>query len=144
MPDEVSWELSALGHGLSTFCFSVQPDRPGAWTARADGVGTTWAIAKGAAGCCLVSGGAQNPIESDQAFGLQGGFGEVNLWEGDVFQSRLRTRAEWERDLFAQRDELAETITRVRPGGLRWNGRMSDSEVEAEYRRLRVKKVDGT
>lgn len=105
MPDEYSFEIPALSHGLSTFCFSVRPSTLGSMVATADGGTTTWAIAAGAPGCSLVSGGRQNPVVYD-AYELRVGNHAVPVWldEGDA--SAVRPRVAWERDLRVARDAL--------------------------------------
>jgi hypothetical protein len=114
MPDEESYEVPALGHGLSTFCWSLNVESPDSVVATAHGLpGFTWSIAQGPDGCSIVTGGQQNPIKYD-AYDLESAFGSVPVWNGDVGDAKPRSREEWERDLWAHRDSLADAFALLR------------------------------
>jgi hypothetical protein len=114
MPDEESYEVPALGHGLSTFCWSLKVEPPESVIGTAHGLpGFTWSIAEGPDGCSIVTGGQQNPIKYD-TYELETAFGSVPVWEGDVAESKPRSRDEWERDLRAHRDSLADAFALLR------------------------------
>jgi len=76
-PDEVSWESAAIGHGLSTFCFSLRAASPGSDIATAGGTGIkTWTPFVGAEGCSIATAAAQNPIV--YSHGLRTCFSSLN------------------------------------------------------------------
>lgn len=111
MPDELSLEIPLLGHGLSTFCFSVRPIAPGSMMASAAGQPRTWGIAAGADGCSLVSGGQQNPVVYDTYELRVAGVG-IPVYDGDAADAAPRGRNEWEQDLTRARDAARETLER--------------------------------
>ncbi len=119
MPDELSLEVPVLGHGLSTFCFSVRPVAPGSMIASGSGVGVTWGIAAGAEGCALVSGGRQNPIVYD-AYELRVAGAVIPVYDGDDCTASPRSRSEWEADLHVARDGARALFARLRLG-LSWS-----------------------
>lgn len=116
MPDEESFELPSIGHGLSTFCWSLQPLSSGSLVATAHGMpGLTWSIAAGPQGCSFVTGGLQNPIKYDD-YELQIAGGRVPVYVDDESMG-VRSREDWERDLRAHRDKLRDAIGYLHPGG---------------------------
>jgi hypothetical protein len=62
-PDEVSWESPALGHGVSTYCFSLREASIGSEIGVAGRSGIkTWSTYAGPEGCSIATAAAQNPI----------------------------------------------------------------------------------
>lgn len=66
MHDEYAIEDPSIGHGLFTYCFSVQAVVLGSFGARAilpdNSFGPALAIAAGGRGCSFLSAGSQNPV----------------------------------------------------------------------------------
>lgn len=112
MPDELAWEVPVLGHGLSTFCFSVRPQAPGSMVATADGMTTTWGIAAGPEGCSLVTSGQQNPVVYD-AYELRVARTPINVWDGEPHRSPLRSHEAWRADLVAARNRLRQGLAQA-------------------------------
>jgi hypothetical protein len=116
MPDEESFELPSLGHGLSTFCWSLQPMNSNSLVATAHGMpGLTWSIAAGPQGCSFVTGGMQNPIKYDD-YQLETANGAVPVYT-DENLDEPRSRDEWERDLRNHRDRLRDALGYLHSGG---------------------------
>jgi len=62
-PDEASWESPALGHGLSTYCFSLREAAVGSEIGVAGrNEIRTWSTYAGPHGCSIATAAAQNPI----------------------------------------------------------------------------------
>lgn len=117
MPDEYSFEIPVLGHGLATFCFSVKPLTLGSMVASADRMPVTWAVAAGARGCSIVSGGQQNPMVYDN-YELEVANQSIPVWSGEPVEAP-RPRSEWEADIFRLRDEVVQAVGRL--GGFGMN-----------------------
>lgn len=116
MPDEISYELPALGHGLSTFCWSVRPLNSDSLVATAHNMpGLAWSIAQGPGGCSFVTGGRQNPIQYDD-YELTAAFSSVPVFVNED-SAEPRSRGDWERELRAHRDALYESFAPLRRRG---------------------------
>lgn len=136
MEDEYADEDSGLGHGLFTYCFSVQEPAPGSLSAVAiqpdNTFGPSLAIAGNHLGCSLLSAGSQNPIlhwngtsvieVGNQAVELF----DVNL-ENYIGLSEMRTK------LKAKRDRVVQMIRPV-PQSRIFTGPSTDSEMRRRIR----------
>lgn len=91
MHDEYAFEDSSIGHGLFTYCLSVQTVAPGSFGARAilpdNTFGPALAIAVGERGCSFLSAGAQNPV----SYWNGAGFLEVSQSGFSVFADNGKT-----------------------------------------------------
>lgn len=134
MEDEFAWEESGLGHGLFTYCFSVQDAGLGSLAAQAirpdNTFGPSLAIAKGELGCSLLTAGAQNPVLYWNGTGhLEVGGQDIDLFvdgrpvDLDKVCTRLRRK----------RDEIVKVMSPMRPG-VSWEGRLSDEEMRGSIR----------
>jgi hypothetical protein len=109
-PDELSYEVPELGHGLATYFASIRPDRIGSFMASA-GLKRTplWSVLQGPGGCSLATMGKQNPI-------MIGNYGEVSACNRSISlyvdqeNWQPRSRAEWEADLHAARAEFRAAV----------------------------------
>jgi len=117
MHDEFALEDSSLGHGLFTYCFSVQPDAIGAYGAQAilphNRFGPSLSIAAGERGCSLMSAGAQNPL----AYWNGAGHLEVTQesFSIEMPNGEFMNQAEMERALSERRDRIRAASAAARP-----------------------------
>lgn len=117
MYDEVAFEDSSLGHGLYTYCFSVQPDSIGAYGAQAvlpnNRFGPSLSVAAGERGCSLLSAGAQNPVA------YWNGAGQLEVSQSsfsiETPSGELMKELEMSTTLVQLRDEVRATSRGARP-----------------------------
>lgn len=135
MDDEFAREESGLGHGLFTYCFSVQEPSPTSYAAEAvrpdNTFGPSLAIAGGELGCSLLTAGTQNPVAYFNGTGHVEVCGrDVDLFEGGEYIGLEEMRARLRRE----RDEVVAVIRPARPN-LRVKGATSsDEEMRAGIR----------
>jgi Caspase domain len=107
-PDELSYEVPELGHGLATYCASIRLDRIDSLMATA-GLKRIplWGVMQGAGGCSLVTMGKQNPI-------VIGNYGVIEACNREISSYtdrwRPRSRVEWETDLYNARAEFQAAV----------------------------------
>lgn len=137
MDDEFAWEESGLGHGVSTYCFSIREASIGALSAKAiqpdNTFGPSLAIAGGELGCSLLTAGAQNPIAYWNGTGhLEVCRQDINLFENDECMSLNEMRAR----LKEIRDNVVEVIKPMRRD-LRFGegGRLSDEDMRTRLQK---------
>lgn len=138
MQDEFAQEEPTIGHGLFTYCFSVQPKSIGAYAAEAilpdNSVGPSLSIGSGERGCSLLSAGAQNPVAYFNGAGVlevsQESFSIENE-NGDVL-----SEAELNTELRVRRDRIRKVMAAARPD-LLVGTITSDSEMRAAIRTFR-------
>ncbi len=71
LPDELSYEIPALGHGLATYCHSLRTQHLFDLMALGGRFSIpTWAVLRGAGGCSLATMGKQNPFVIDRWHGV--------------------------------------------------------------------------
>jgi hypothetical protein len=121
-PDEVSWESASLGHGLSTYCFSLLRESSiGSGVAIGGRHGIkTWSAYAGPAGCSIATAAAQNPIVFDHG-------------EMDTCFQRIRVEGKSEEQLLGElsavRDDLRE---RFAPFRSRIRSDSTDAEIKQD------------
>ena len=132
--DEFAWEESRLGHGMFTYCYSVQELSLGSSAAVAlqpdNTFGPSLAIAAGELGCSLLTAGAQNPIVYFNGTGhLEVCGRHIDLFDGNEYMGLDEMRAKLRRN----RDEVAAVIRPARPN-LSIRGTGTDEERRARIR----------
>ncbi len=133
--DEVSWESSELKHGLATYCFSTGFNvDPGSDLVKGGIHGqVTWSRVRGLELCSYATAGKQNPIWW-RGGELHIGFDSVALWEGEPYDSRLRSIEEWKQDLVKVRDEFQWRLEPFTRNIARFDTtNISDQQLEMEY-----------
>lgn len=117
-PDEVSWESAAVGHGLSTFCFSLRTASIGSDIATAGLSGIkTWSPFTGPEGCSVATAAAQNPIVYSR--GLSTCFSHLEgVWQSEEHLREL---------LKSARDDLYD---RFAPFRTRQKSDLSDQDID--------------
>jgi hypothetical protein len=120
-PDEVSWEAASLGHGLSTYCFSLREAEMGSEIGIAGRGGIkTWSAYAGLEGCSVATAAAQNPI----------------VYQGDAVETCFQriddgwgSEEELLRSLKAVRDDL---YVRFEPFRSRRKSDLSDADIDGD------------
>lgn len=136
MHDEYAFEDSSLGHGLFTYCLSVQQAGLGSYGARAilpdNSYGPALAIAAGVRGCSFLTAGSQNPV----AYWNGAGFLEVSQSGFSVFSDDGKTLTEnqMREQLVLFRDKTRALMQAARPDLLGETG-MSDEEMRRSIRK---------
>lgn len=114
MPDEQAWEVSSVEHGLATYSRILQgraemeeerlwpyhpayKDRP------------LRDMVVGDSGCSYATAGAQNPVMFDE-HDLRVVQGLIEVWTNYDYENGLRSRKDWEAELFAWRDLFRDSI----------------------------------
>lgn len=111
-PDELSWEVPELGHGIATFCASVRGGESlRSLTTRAGLEAVlTWKAFNGIGGCSLVTSGRQNPIEIEN-------HGEVTVCNRTFKlyddECNPKSRSAWEEGLELARAEFRRGVELV-------------------------------
>lgn len=130
MDDEYAWEDSSLGHGLYTYCFSVQSSSLGSLSAAAiqpnNTFGPSLAIASGEMGCSLLSGGAQNPIAYWNGAGYIDTCGQtIEIYD----DGKCMDLSEMRRRLKLERDKILEAIKLISKISFNKTNNSSDEEL---------------
>lgn len=112
-PDELSYEVPELGHGLATYSHSMRPRSMGSLTVDA-GLQRirTWGIIQGPGGCSLVTMGKQNPIQIGNYGELEACNRQMSLY-GNNEDWEPKPREQWEAELFAARAEFLSGVDLV-------------------------------
>jgi len=140
MYDEVALEDSSLGHGLYTYCFSVQSDSIGSYGAKAvlpnNCFGPSLSVAAGEYGCSLLSAGGQNPVS------YWNGAGQLEVSESsfliEASSGELIRESEMNTTLVQLRDEVRAITGNARPDFV-MNYNVNEGSARHEIKELREK-----
>lgn len=137
MHDEFAWEESSLGHGLFTYCASVNQTTPTSLGAHAlqpdNSIGPSLAIAGGEMGCALLTAGSQNPLGYWNGTGhLEVSRRDINLLENEdqcLSESEMRNR------LVVLRNELRDILRPLRRDILSFEDGQTDDDMRNSIRK---------
>jgi hypothetical protein len=130
MHDEFASEDSSLGHGIFTYCLSVQPSALGSYGAIGvlpdNSRGPSLALAVGERGCSFLTAGSQNPVAYWNGAGRlevsQSGFSIV------LEDDQVLTEDQMIEQLLRKREQVRSVMQAARPD-LRVQTGMSDDEM---------------
>ena len=130
MHDEFAMEDSLLGHGIFTYCLSVQKSALGSYGAAGvlpdNSYGPSLAIAAGERGCSFLTAGLQNPL----AYWNGAGQLEVSQSGFSIFldDDKVLTENQMIKQLLRKRDQTR-TVTQAVRSDLEVRTGMSDGEM---------------